>query len=288
MLTSTIDNTTAYGVIIGRFQTFKLRKEHINLIESVRAKHQTVVIVLTDGFTTRRNPLNFIFRKEMIREAFPGMDVIRISDTRYDTDWVENLEKALYEFPAGSVTLYSSNPSVYIRNGGRLPIIEFDLERVSSDSVENVAATEAFRAGIIYNAANQFYHVFPAVDVAVRKNDQYLLVRRRNEPLFRFPGGMVDATDKNIEDAGAREVMEEIKCLVTNMRYVGSFLVDDWRFRLEQDKIMTVLYTADYVSGEPTVSDDLTGGETRWFSISEIRLDMVVEEHRPLLASLIN
>ena len=289
---------TEYGVIIGRFQVFKLDQSHIDIIEAVRANHTHVVVLLgVSPIRGRRHPLNIKARKQMIQERFPDVEIRKLNDARFDAKWVQNIEEALQDFPAGSITLYSNSPSIYVNHGGKWPIFPLQQqEHVESESermeaAERITHTEEFRAGVIYGISSQWNRAILTVDVAVVKPSRdgifCLLVRKPNEPLFRFPGGYVDPADKIIEEAGVREVLEETQCVANNLKYLGSLQVDDWRYRFEPDKIMTVFYIASYVNGDPAPTDDIEDGEVKWFHISELTPGKVMEEHRPLLGLLI-
>ncbi len=56
----------------------------------------------------------------------------------------------------------------------------------------------------------------------------------------------------NVEDA-KREVQEEAGVEVGNITYLGSTLINDWRYRGEIDKIKTALFVAKYVFGKLSI-----------------------------------
>jgi bifunctional NMN adenylyltransferase/nudix hydrolase len=62
-------------------------------------------------------------------------------------------------------------------------------------------------------------------------------------------------------------------------------LVDDWRYKGERNKIVTSLFTASYIFGNPQPDDDIS--ELRWFNISSDIMNEIVEEHKPLMAVLL-
>jgi len=58
---------------------------------------------------------------------------------------------------------------------------------------------------------------------------------------WRFLGGFADASDENYEAAANRELTEECGSVETGkMQYIGSAKIDDWRYRNEADKIITL------------------------------------------------
>lgn len=106
-------------------------------------------------------------------------------------------------------------------------------------------------------------HVNPAIIVRIRRDAEYgpdgqllqperiLLVHARN---FRRPdyyglvAGFVE-TGETFEECVAREVMEETKLRITNLRYFGS---QPWPF----PSGVMVAFTADYVSGELRLQEE--------------------------------
>jgi bifunctional NMN adenylyltransferase/nudix hydrolase len=52
------------------------------------------------------------------------------------------------------------------------------------------------------------------------------------------------------------------------MQYEGSFRVADWRYKNETDKIITTLFSTDYISGLPQGSDDIA--EVKWFTLDTV------------------
>ncbi|MBL7992052.1 MAG: hypothetical protein JNN25_11490, partial [Candidatus Kapabacteria bacterium] len=64
---------------------------------------------------------------------------------------------------------------------------------------------------------------------------------------------------------------------VGDVRYVGSAKIDDWRYAGENDKIMTLFFTAQYVFGRIQPQDDIS--ELRFFRLAELKRDDIVAEH---------
>jgi bifunctional NMN adenylyltransferase/nudix hydrolase len=68
---------------------------------------------------------------------------------------------------------------------------------------------------------------------------------------------------------------------------VGSYLVDDWRYRHEIDKIMTTVFVAYYMFGAIQPDDDIE--ELRWFPLNRgFDFDHLVPAHKPLLTSVLD
>lgn len=277
------------GVIIGRFQVHDLHASQVEMIESVMAKHRKVVLFLgvSPTLVTKRNPLDFVSRKEMILARFPQLTVLALPDVRSDQEWSITLDRRIREvLPVGKIMLYGRREGVLERYRGEFPTNELEPTTfVSGTEVRKNVSNEVmtsrdFRAGVIYAAYNQYDKVFAAVEVAVLKGHNILLARKPTENELRFIGGFTLPDDNSFEDTVRREVRTEACIEVHNIRYVGSAKIDDWRYREESDKIISLLYVADYAGGHIEPNDDIS--ELRLVPIHEFSASMLVEEHRSL------
>jgi NAD+ diphosphatase len=104
----------------------------------------------------------------------------------------------------------------------------------------------------------QFPRLSPAMIVAVERNDEILLARSPHFPagIYSVLAGFVEPGE-SVEEAVAREVMEEAGIRVSNVRYFGS---QPWPF----PHSLMLGFKADYESGdvhigEPEIED------ARWF-----------------------
>lgn len=148
---------------------------------------------------------------------------------------------------------------------------DYNATEIREKYADKVLESQDFRSGILYAVNNQYTKVYPTVDVAVFRNDrtEVLLGMKPNNKKWRFIGGYVDVTDTCYEDAAKRELTEEAGQLeVGTMTYEKSMLVDDWRYRSEQDKITTTLFSCDYIYGNPVAQDDIM--QVGWFKINEL------------------
>ena len=72
------------------------------------------------------------------------------------------------------------------------------------------------------------------------------------------------------------------------MQYEASMRIDDWRYRNEADKIITTLFSCDWLYGNPTPNDDIV--DVQWFPIkninSMIEKNEITAEHHKLLSLL--
>ncbi len=291
-----MENKKTYdiGVIVGRFQVHELHPGHIQLVENVMARHRRVVVLLgvSPTLVTRNNPLDFVTRKEMLLQRFPNISVLAIPDMPSDHDWSIELDKRLREAcPVGSVLLYGGRDNFIRYYSGHFDTADlgefgvFSGTEIRKEVSREVKSSADFRAGVIFAAYNQYTRVYPTVDVAVVREDKVLLGRKPHEHSFRFVGGFTDATDDSYEVAAKREAMEETGLELGNVRYAGSAKIDDWRYRNEEDKIITLFFIADYIQGNAEANDDIA--MLRWFSRAELNDELVVAEHRPLLELLL-
>lgn len=296
--------TADVGVIVGRFQVHELHDGHRELIDEVLVRHQKVIIFLgsTPGvLVTRRNPLDFGTRKIMIQESYPSITVLPIPDQPTDVGWSRDLDRRIREVTeASSVLLYGSRDGFIPAYCGDFETIELAATKNPSGtqvraSISNdVRASAEFRRGIIYAAYNRHPTSFQTTDAAVIRNRgtiaaDVLLGRKATDPnnRWRFFGGFVHPTDYTLEFAASRELHEETShglSVHVPPTYLGSHRVGDWRYRPEQDGILTALFVYDYLSGAPQAGDDID--EVRWFSLQSLTESHFVEEHRPLFQLL--
>jgi bifunctional NMN adenylyltransferase/nudix hydrolase len=282
------------GVIVGRFQVPELHPAHVEIIEHVIEAHGKVVIVLglSPLRATRRNPLDFEARKQMILETFPEVNVVYIKDQYSDKVWSKKLDEIIEDVttPSQTVMLYGGRDSFVDHYEGKHPTTVLESERYFSGnevrksvSGRSVRATPDFRAGAVWQAFNQFPTAYVTVDVGVFNEDgsKLLLVRKPYEKEWRLPGGFISPDENSLEQAARRETLEETGASITDPKYVGSFLVDDWRYRGESDKIMTTLFEAKYMSGPITPDDDVA--EAGWFEIDKLDPFTLLSDQSPII-----
>ena len=299
------------GVIVGRFQVHRLTEGHFKLIKMVLDRHKKVIIFLgSSGISpvpsTKRNPLDFEIRKQMLEDAFPPNSLIisQIKDNKFDNIWSQNLDVKIADLvsPNQTVTLYGGRDSFIKHYNGKHTTeqlepdvyLEISGTELRKELKVKAEASDMFRAGVIWANENQYKHAIAVADVAVFNDDytKILLGRKEYEKEYRFFGGFVDVTkDSDIEATGKREVKEEAGIEVDGFDYICSALVKDWRFENEGDKVYTTLFAAKYIFGSVKPGDDIV--ECRWFDFKNITYkdnselaDILVGEHKKLLSKL--
>ena len=292
---------TPIGVIVGRFQVDELHEGHRHLISSVIENHDKVIIFLgvSPAINTKNNPIEYKARELMLQEAVPGITILPIKDVNNDEEWSKTLDAKIREaFAIGGVTLYGSRDGFTTHYKGAFPTVQLqDRFKISGSEIRKglsnkVISNKFYRQGLIAAAFSRYPVSFTTVDAAILDGKgSVLLARKKIDPKgkWRFIGGFVDAkADQNLEDAVKREVMEETGSLgVGEPEYIGSAAIDDWRYRQEQDGIMTTFFAIPYTFGKPEARDDID--EIKWFDISQlIQHDgyVMVEEHKVLFELL--
>lgn len=275
------------GVVIGRFQVAALHEGHIALLSAVAAQSTRLVVMVgvSPAPENANDPLPVFCRMDAIRTIFPQATVMPVYDQPSDETWSQRVDAQLSAF--GDCVIYGGRDNSLDCYKGRWPTVSLDLKSAISGKQVREAIdlgwSFEFRTGMVYAAQKRFPTSYQAVDVAILKGGDggyVLLGRKEDETRLRFPGGFVDPSDKRLEDAAAREFREECGSLELGpMRYLGSRRIADWRYRNSVDKVMTSMYTADYLFGSPEPGDDLYSVE--WVSLSALP-SVIHDVHVPL------
>ena len=155
--------------------------------------------------------------------------------------------------------------------------------------INNYPPTKDFRAGMIAATGMHYDTAYQTVDVAVinSQKNELLLVKKPNEDKWRFVGGFSDPNSMSLEADAKREVMEETGIEVGEPMYIGSTIIDDWRYRRSgNDKIKTAFFVAEYIFGVPQGADDVE--VAKWFKLNTLTKDDLMEEHGVLLDMFVN
>ncbi|EHQ25148.1 NUDIX domain-containing protein [Mucilaginibacter paludis] len=290
------------AVIIARFQTPYLHNGHKELISQVQKKHGKLIIILgvSPIVGSRKNPYDYYTREKMIKKDYPEIIVLPVSDHPSDKLWSDNLDNLLKGvFPNEQFCLYGSRDSFIPFYSGRFETIElpehgdYNATELRKQYADKVFDSNDFRAGILYAYYNQYTKVYPTVDVAVFRNNktEILLGKKAINNKWRFIGGFADPEDADYESAAQRELTEECGNLTTSpMIYETSRKINDWRYRNEADKIITLLFSCDYQAGDPVAQDDIA--DLDWFKLADlpnmISNGQISDEHVEMFNLIIN
>ncbi len=139
---------------------------------------------------------------------------------------------------------------------------------------------------IIYPVA---FHTVDIIPYRKTKNGlELLLGRKHNSNSFQFCGGFVEPM-QTAEGAAKRELEEESFIVIeeTDLKYIGSYFIDDSRYKNSCHKITTSLFMVDVTKNKTTLNakggDDIA--EVRWFKFSDLLLNYEEEcqtKHRLL------
>nr|DAQ91967.1 MAG TPA: bifunctional nicotinamide mononucleotide adenylyltransferase/ADP-ribose pyrophosphatase [Caudoviricetes sp.] len=285
------------GVIVGRFQVAELTEGHKEIFEYVLSKnHNQNIVILGVAPTkaTKNNPLDFDSRRRMIEETYPGkFTIMYVKDHPSDEVWSKNID-ALVDDIAGRrpVTFYGSRDSFIIYYHGKHNCEEYQQRLYCSGTVERdadgktVQSSREWRSGCIYATQNRYPTVYPTVDVAIFDGEpgnpyKYIyLGRKANEQGLRFIGGFADVTDESFVQTANREAREETGMEVEFIGWIGSAKIDDWRYRSEEDKIITNFFAFRRVFGGAKAQDDIVSIER--IQTGLVTREMIAECHRPL------
>jgi bifunctional NMN adenylyltransferase/nudix hydrolase len=280
------------GVVVGRFQVPEIHQGHRHLIDYVSNKNDELLIVIGSGrgFPTPRNPLSFETRKEMLLHEYPNATVAQIFDNPSDNEWSLDLDSIVAAlFSRYEVTLYGSRDSFIPHYHGQYAT-EKVLEVSSPDGTsirahcENTHKSVDFRKGLIHAQMERAPIPYPVVDVAIiRKETGEVLLGQKRQDMekWRFVGGFFDPVlDTTLEGAVHREAFEETSGLEIGAPiYIGSRIINDWRYRKDSDRIISSFFMAPYIFGAPRPSDDLDS--LAWFPYEKL-LEVLVPQHQSL------
>ena len=289
------------GVIVGRFQSPHLTKGHHSLISQVSLISDKVLIIVGHTVTKgmQRNPLDIATVHYMLHEQYPDITLYSVNDFPNNDDyWSQTLDDIILTFAGeeDSVVLYGGRDSFIPHYKGAFETLE--LTSIESESgtearlrLETVfPITEQGRAGVIYAAFNKWTNPLVCVDIAMFKRPGSHFVamgKKAGEYKWRLPGGFIDNADPDFETAARRELLEETHLLTGPLQYVGSFTINDARYRRSELTLKTVLFMgvtkcADAIQA----GDDLV--ECDWVDIHALNFEKdVVPDHIKLLKKIL-
>ena len=109
-----MNNKLSVGVVVGRFQVSALTPGHKGLIAQLQSKHTHLIVLLGTSpvLLSKRNPLPYVVREQMIREEFPHVTILPIMDMKHHEKWTAALDKKNHEVaPYADITLYGGRDS---------------------------------------------------------------------------------------------------------------------------------------------------------------------------------
>lgn len=279
------------GIIIGRFQIDELHTAHKQLIETVINNHSHVVIVL--GLSpiecSQKNPLDYRTRKVLLQTAYPNVDIVYLNDMRYNDDWSDALDKVIQSVTRShqSICLYGGRDSFIPYYSGKYQTQELTLKEsafISATSrrklIRNTIVNDAdFRKGIIYATASIQPMAFPAISLAIYDTsyNHILLGKTVTDRQYNFITDYLPIK-KTFENFAVEVCFNKtgLKIDKKNLKKQDSYIIDDWRYRSENDSVITQLYTTTVNFGQVEPKGDLV--MLTWIKLSDI-LEYISAEH---------
>ncbi len=268
-------------VVIGRFQGPELTAGQKSVIDAAEQDADILVIIIGESPTRVANlhPLSFEIRRGMIAKAYPHAQIHKLNDVGDDKIWSKKLDTILEKYM--NITLFGGRDSFIPKYFGKYATHEVpSVSEISATQVRNSLKDYnddmndvSFRRGVIHAIENKFPTVYPTVDIGVVKYNldtpsEILLGRKYNSEIWCLMGGFVDPADESYEAAAYRELHEEVSHIETHeLKYVGSFKINDWRYRGTTDSITTTLFITYFMGGNPKGNDDLE--EVKFFTLEE-------------------
>jgi bifunctional NMN adenylyltransferase/nudix hydrolase len=290
-------NPTEYevGVIIARFQVHELHSAHKALINHVCENHKKVIVFLGVSViqNTKSNPLDFATRRAMIQEEYPDVIILPLKDQRSNKKWSQILDEQV-KIPFGDrkTLLYGGRDSFIPYYEGKYKTAELTTDVfISGTEIRNqvsreILSSKDFRAGIIHANYAQRSVTYPTVDViAVNDKNQILLSKKPNEDKYRIIGGFVKRGDISFENSARREFMDKTSCAISDVKYITSSSIEDWRYNKSESGILTSLFVGKFIYGRITPSDSIS--ELRWFDIDGFNIDNIMPEHKDLMITFL-
>lgn len=259
------------AVILGRFQNYKLHDGYKAMLDYATKNYDKIVIILGKSYrkATVKDPLSVEIRKKVIRRAISITtnhkleNILFIKDAKTDVQWCNNLDTLVegvvenlnFDFLVGRDSFEPHYVGKYKTRFVTIPTVADTSSTQDRDAikVENVSDIYTFAKGVIHATQQPYPRIDVTVDCALFLYDpekpghpKLVLGRKAHEKGYRLPGGFVDTTDKTFRDAVVREMMEETKVVVHNsdLEYVESLNINDWRYRSGPDTCRTSLFIA--------------------------------------------
>lgn len=232
------------GVVIGRFQTPYLHEGHKELIEYARNRCDNLLVLIgvSDAVGTDREPMDFETRKGLF---LTNDIVLPLKDMPSDIDWSNQVDSIIESLGFEKAIIFGSRDNSilgYYSGKYEINIMLSKNDKNATDLRKSVKIkhSQDFREGIIYHTQKRYPIVYSTVDIIIVNNNNEFLVGKKGDK-FAFIGGFVDPQDKTLIDSAKRELLEE-SGINTDLKYLASIKINDYRYRKTKDSIMTHIF----------------------------------------------
>ena len=275
------------------------------MVDDVCKNHKKVVLFLgvAEDPDPDFDPLDYATRKIMVQNDYPNIIILPIKNNRSDIKWSKNIDELInMSFGDHKALLYGSRDSFIPHYFGKNQTVElisdtnFSGSNVRRDIRRgDVLGSSDYRTGIITGKGDRKPTAFNTVHIAcVNNNNEVLLSKLNDIDKWQFIGDYIDPKDDSKESSVIRIFSNETNgCEVSDLKYICSQKLDDYRYCRSKDSLMTTLFSGTFLWGGVKSKDEDI--ELRWFSIIELKdltelgiEKLIISEHIPLMEKFLN
>lgn len=227
--------------------------------------NETTIVLHSHYYKGSRNnlvPIEEVKRK--LGELYPSRPIIIVKAIRNSKNWAQSIINEYY-ITGGDTSVnmvYFDNEFLFNRfNDGlghndlsSMISIPYDFSSIPKIDINKTKINKSFIDGMVYANQLKYPAVVPTVDLGIilrsepHHYDSIILGKKEGDDFLHFIGGFVDPTDESYEDAVIREAFEETGIIIekSELKYLGSTRINDWRYGDQIDKIITHLYAVEY------------------------------------------
>ena len=277
------------GVVIGRFQTPYLHEGHRELIEYARNKSDNLLVLIgvSDAVGTDREPMDFETRKGLF---LTNDIVLPLKDMPSDIDWSNQVDSIIESLGFEKAIIFGSRDNSilgYYSGKHKIDIMLCKNNKNATDLRKSIKVkhSQDFREGIIYHTQKRYPIVYSTVDIIIVNNNNEFLVGKKGDK-FAFIGGFLDPQDNSLLDCANRELFEE-SGIKTDLKYIDSIKINDYRYRKSKDSIMTHIFIGKYNQLPKKIDiTDFEFKEFKFFNLENLKINLQ-DYHKPILEKIL-
>lgn len=305
------------AVMIGRFQSPIFHEGYQQIVRSYPNHAQRLVILVgSSEIFDQRLPIPYHVVAQTIRRSIKNMEnfpkwakdeiqVSSIADSRPNNElWLDDVLSHFKISDYKNLVFLTGrdgfqnyiDTNLLTSRGCEIKVLP-TISEVSGTMIRSVDTSifelsdhelKIYAEGYVAASKRLFPTSYSTVDILpIIADNTFLLGRKCSDPLgkYRLVGGFVDPQDHDLEAAALRELQEETcinKESVLSTQYIGSYRINDYRYRNSIHKIMTNLFVCDVTNNATwRANDDIC--ELKAFSLEDLSLDIICEEHKNLI-----